>query len=103
MDKSKPFSTPSDGINADPPPPTIFNPEDLIGHSFFMDKQEDGQQFRGHIVELIEDHESVVEENTTSIKFRVSVNEHKAEEIITYNKMLEYITKDEDSDIKWKF
>jgi hypothetical protein len=59
-----------------------------------MDKQQDGQQFRGQIVELIEDHESKVEENPTRIKFRVSVNEDKAEEIINYNKMLEYITKD---------
>jgi hypothetical protein len=54
-------------------------------------------------VELIEYHESMVEENPTRIKFRVSVNDDKAEEIITSNKMLEYITKDEDSDIKWKF
>jgi hypothetical protein len=36
-------------------------------------------------------------------KFRVLVNDENAEEIITYNKMLEYITKDEDSDIKWDF
>jgi hypothetical protein len=68
-----------------------------------MDKQETGQQFKGQIVELIQDHKSMVEENPTRIKFIVSVNEDKAEEIITYNKMLEYITKDEDSDIKWKF
>jgi hypothetical protein len=54
-------------------------------------------------VELIEDHESRVEDNPTRIKFRVSVNNDKAEEIVTYNKMLEYITKDDDSDIKWKF
>jgi hypothetical protein len=33
----------------------------------------------------------------------VSVNEDKAEEIITCNKMLDYITKDEESDIQWKF
>jgi hypothetical protein len=32
-----------------------------------------------------------------------SVNNVKAEEIITYNKMLEYITRDEESDIMWKF
>jgi hypothetical protein len=44
-----------------------------------------------------------VEDNPTRIKFRVSVNEDKAEEIITYNNMLEYITKDEESDIQWKF
>jgi hypothetical protein len=68
-----------------------------------MDEKEDGQKYRGRIVELIEDHESMVEEIPTRIKFRISVNEDKAEEIITYNKMLEYITKDEDSDIQWKF
>jgi hypothetical protein len=44
-----------------------------------------------------------LEENPSSIKLKVSVNNDKAEEIITYNKMLEYITKDEDSDIMWKF
>jgi hypothetical protein len=42
----------------------------------------------------------MVEENPTRVKFKVSVNENKAEEIITYSKMLEYTTKDEDSDIK---
>jgi hypothetical protein len=103
QDQSKPACTPMAEPHAEPPPPPVFNPEDLIGRSFLMDKREDGQQFRGRIVELIEDHESMVEENPTRIKFRVSVNDDKAEEIITYNKMLEYITKDEDSDIKWKF
>jgi hypothetical protein len=51
----------------------------------------------------VEDRESKVEDNPTRIKFRVSVNEDKAEETIAYNKMLEYITKDEDFNMKWKF
>jgi hypothetical protein len=71
--------------------------------SSILDEQDDGQKFRGRIVELIEDHESKVEDNPTRIQFRVSVNEDKAKEIITYNKMLECITKDEESDIQWKF
>jgi hypothetical protein len=103
MCKSKLASTPTDEINAEPPSPPIFNPEDLIGRTFPMDEQEYGQNFRGRIVELIEDHESKVEDNPTRIKFRVSVHEDKAEEIITYNKMLEYITRDEENDIQWKF
>jgi hypothetical protein len=37
-----------------------------------------------------------VEDNPTRIKLRIPVNEDKAEEIITYNKMLDYITKDEE-------
>jgi hypothetical protein len=102
LDQSKLASTPNDETTAEPTPTPVFKPEDLIGRSFLMDKQEDGQQHRGRIVELIEDHDSMVEDNPTRIKLRVSVNEDKAEEIITYNKMLEYITKDEDSDINWK-
>jgi hypothetical protein len=103
MDESKHASTPMDKIDADIPPPPILNPEDWIGRSFLMDEQEDGLKFRGQIVELIEDHESRVEDNPTRIKFRVSVNNDKAEEIITYNNMLEYITRDDEPDIKWKF
>jgi hypothetical protein len=50
-------------------PPSVINPEDLIGRSFLMDKQEYGQQYRGRIVHLVEDHESMVEDNPTRIKF----------------------------------
>jgi hypothetical protein len=31
MDKSKLASTPTDDINVEPPPPPIYNPEDIIG------------------------------------------------------------------------
>jgi hypothetical protein len=65
--------------------------------------KEHGQKHRGSVVELIEDHESLLAENPTRIKLIVSVNNDKAEEIIICNKMLEYIAKDEDSDIMWKF
>jgi hypothetical protein len=39
MDKSKPASTTTDGINSDPPPHPIFNPEDLIGRSLWTNKK----------------------------------------------------------------
>jgi hypothetical protein len=68
-----------------------------------MDEQPDGQRARGKIVQLIEDHESSLEDNPTRIQCRVSENNDKAEEIIAYNKMSEYITKDEESDIMWIF
>jgi hypothetical protein len=77
-----------------PLPSPVFNPQDLIVQSFLMDKQPDGQRARGKIVQLIEDHESSLEDNPTRTPFRETVNNDKAEEIITYNKMLEYITKD---------
>jgi hypothetical protein len=86
-----------------PIPSPVFNPQDRIGQSFLMDEQSNGQKARGKLVQLIEDHESSLEDNPTRIKFRVSVNNDKAEEIIMYSNMLEYITQDEESDIMWKF
>jgi hypothetical protein len=74
MDSYKSAGTPTDGESIEPEPDLIFNPTDLIGRSFLMNKQEDGQQFRGRIFELLEDHESKVDDNPTRIKFRVSVN-----------------------------
>jgi hypothetical protein len=81
----------------------VTNPEDHIGRSFLMDKQEDGQQYRGRIVQLINDDESMVEDSPTRIRFLVSVNNDQAEEIITHNKLLDYLANDAEIDIVWKF
>jgi hypothetical protein len=37
------------------------------------------------------------------IKLRVSVNNDQAEEIITYKKLLDYLCRDSETDIAWKF
>ena len=83
-------------------PPT-FNPEELIGRTFLLDNQEDGQLYRARIAKAIDDHESSIEENPTRIKFVCSVNNDKAEEIFTYNKILDFISKDEERNTLWKF
>ena len=84
-------------------PAPVFNPEDLVGRTFLLDKQENGQRFRARIVQLVEDHESSVENNPARVKFVCSVNDNQAEEILTYNQLLDYISSDENSDIVWKF
>jgi hypothetical protein len=38
----------------------IVDPQELLGRTFLMDTQEDGQRFRARIVECISDHESNV-------------------------------------------
>jgi len=85
------------------PPETVFNPADLVGRTFLLDKQEDGQKFRARIVKLLEDHENNVETNPTRLKFVLSVNDDQAQEVITYNKLLEYLAHDEEQDLVWKF
>ena len=52
---------------------------------------------------MVEDHETAVEENPTRLKFVCSVNDDQVEEILTYNQLLEYISKDNQSPIFWKF
>jgi hypothetical protein len=44
-----------------------------------------------------------LQENPTQIKFLCSVNGNQAEEIITYNQMLNYISRDEEDPVVWKF
>ena len=99
-------TSPDSGENKEngEPPSAVFNPEDLVGRTFLLDPQEDGQRFRARIVKLIEDHEESVEDNPTRLKFLLSVNDDKAEEVITYNKLLDYLAnQDEDNEVVWKF
>jgi hypothetical protein len=84
-------------------PPPVFNPEDLIGRTYLMDPQVNGEIHRAKIVQMLDDHESDVNDNPTMIKFRLSVNNDQAEEVITYNKLLDFISRDEDNDVVWKF
>ena len=97
-DTTEPLSEPS--TNNVP----IFNPEDLVGRTFLLDTEEDGQRHRARIIKMIKDHDTELANNPTRIKFVCSVdNEDKAEEIIAYNKILEHITRDEQNDILWKY
>jgi hypothetical protein len=47
----------------------IVNPQELLGCTFLMDTQEDGQRFRARIVECISDHESNVHRSDDHVKF----------------------------------
>jgi hypothetical protein len=64
-------------------PPSIIDMEDLIGRSFIMYKQHNGQTFRARIVKLIEYHDALVENNKDRIKVLLSLNNDTCEEVIT--------------------
>ena len=81
----------------------VFNPHDLVGRSFLMDKNEDGTRYRARIVEAIEGFEDDLGRNPTRIKFKISVNNDEFEELIAYNEVVNHITADESSGILWKF
>jgi hypothetical protein len=52
--------------------PPIINPKELIGRTFLLDKQDDGQQFRARIVKLIDDHTSQLENDKDRMKILLS-------------------------------
>jgi hypothetical protein len=82
----------------------IVNPQELLGFTFLMDTQEDGQRFRACIVECISNHKSNICHSEDHVKFRISVNEDEYEEIITYNKLMDFIEKNQENDaIVWQF
>jgi hypothetical protein len=76
-------------------PMPVFHPSDLVGKTFLMDPQEDGQRVRAHIVQAIEDHDGKLDDNPTRIKFLCSINDDESEEIIAYNEILNHIEDDE--------
>jgi Reverse transcriptase (RNA-dependent DNA polymerase) len=95
---SKPHST-----SDQPIAPPIVNADELIGHSFIMNNGDDDQQVRARIVKLIDDHTSQLENSKDRIKVLLSLDEDTREEVITYTQLMEYLGKDKDNNIVWKF
>jgi hypothetical protein len=84
-------------------PSTIVDKDELIGRTFLMDAQIDGNQFRDRIVKMIEDLDYKLENNKDHIKFFLSINKDTSEDIITYNQLLDYLAKYDNNDVIWKF
>ena len=100
-DKSKQVTS-KDGETLYPAMPT-FNPEDLIGKTFLMDALPDGQCHRARVARLVQEHEDLTLQDPTRLKFVLSVNNDQAEEVITYNQLLDYMSKDEEDGTVWRF
>jgi hypothetical protein len=80
----------------------IVDPQELLGHTFLTDTQEDSQRFCARIIECIFDHESNVRHSDDHVKFRISVNEDEYEEIIIHNELMDFIEKNQENDaIVW--
>ena len=79
----------------------------LVGRTFLMDPQENGERYRTKILEALVESEEQLAKHPNCIKFICSVNNDMCEEVLTYNEILEYIMKnkeqDDDQAIVWKF
>jgi len=83
-----------------------FSPEGLIGCTYLTDPDEDGQCFRAKIVHKIKEHEDKTNQHPDKIKFLVSVDENKADEIVSYNDILHFVNKKierDDGQEYWRF
>ena len=98
-DQTEPSNTPHNNSNTTP----VFNPTDLVGRTFLLKPQEDGQRHRARIVEAITDQDNRMGRNPTRIEFKLSINNDAYEEMMAYNDVLDHIQMDEESEIVWKF
>ncbi len=82
----------------------MFHPSDLVGCTFLLDPQEDGQRFCAHIVQAIEEQDANLHSNAKWFKFHCSINDNQYEEILSYNEILNYIEQQDDNGTKlWQF
>ena len=81
----------------------IIDPVDLVGRSFLKETEEDGQRFRVQIVEALDKQEKDLNSDAAHIHFRCSVNDDEYEEILSYQEVLDYINKDNENPVYWKF
>jgi hypothetical protein len=83
-----------------------IKPEDIINRTYLTPPDEKGQQFRAQIVQKIVEHEAGLEVEPERVKFLVRVEGTKADEIVTYNDIINYLEEqmsDDSSEQLWKF
>ena len=71
-------------------PMLIFDPTDLVGRTFLMDPQENGERYHTKILEVSVESKEQIAKHPDHIKFVCAVNDDMYEEILTYNEILEY-------------
>jgi len=90
----------------DTPMPTIkgLKPEDLPGRTFLMPPEEDGSRHRAKIIKIVNDFKNEADRDPEVIKFKCLIkDEDTREEIIAYNKIVDYIEDDDRWEGEWKF
>jgi len=85
------------------PPMPIVHPVDLVGCTFLKDPEEDGQRFHVQIVEALDEYKNGLNADPKHIQFRCSVNDDQYEEIMSYHDIMEYIDRNDNDPVYWKF
>ena len=85
-----------------------IDPKDLIGRTFLKDAEEDGQRFRARVVRAIVEKDNDLKKDVEYMKFICEVPNSTADEILTYNEILDHIERDNnevenDTEMLYKF
>ena len=78
-------------------PMPMIHPSDLVGRSFLLNENKNGEKFRAKNVKAIHEHDDKLEGNLNNMKFLCSVNDEQYEEILSYNEILHHIEKDDNT------
>ena len=81
----------------------VFSPHDLVGRTFLMDPDRDGNVHRAKILEAIEGFDNNLEKNPTRIKFKCTTNNEEFTDLIAYNEVADYISRDNSQHTLWQF
>ena len=82
----------------------IIDPNDLVGRTFLLPQQEDGQCFRARIVKALDDYESDLGTQPDRIRFLCSAKDGDFEEILSYSELMDSLESQEDGEGNvWKF
>jgi hypothetical protein len=101
--KSKHISTQRDSAYQDKAKPSsVFTPDDLVGCTFITD-QKYGKPVFARLFKLIKEHQRNIYKNQVGLQLLLFFYDNQAEEVINYNKFLEYWSKDKDNPIVQKF
>ena len=76
-----------------------FDPDDLIGRTFLLPPQENGERLRAKVTKkVVEQIEAENANRIPNINFILDIGEGKVEELITYNQLLDHLEQAEEED-----
>jgi hypothetical protein len=85
-------------------PMIYFDTGDLVRQTFLMEEDDGGPCFRARIIEVLDDHEKNIANNPVLKKFKCLVGVDEFEEILSYNKDMQHIEKNnDDGETVWKY
>ena len=82
---------------------TLSKPADLLGRSFLSDEDNLGQRHRTHIVRALDKLTDDLNKEPARIQFIVNRNGSDVEEIMSYNEIVEHLSRDAESDVLWRY